>query len=186
MLVFNNQQRSGYEEIASYSPRYYRGIKEMDAVFRLAGWITDRMAGDMEDVVAFQFLKYMGSEALARYEAFLGIAADASKTLDERKEYISAVLIGSGKISADKISALVGQFSGCACEDIALAGDMLHIKIVAHKDMGLKAQCDIHNLIRQKVPAHIGMVVTFDRMMEGKIYFGGTIQEADIIELRQR
>lgn len=43
MLVFNNQQRSGYEEIASYSPRYYRSIKEMDAVFRLAGWLTDLM-----------------------------------------------------------------------------------------------------------------------------------------------
>ena len=41
MLVFNNQQRSGYEEIASYSPRYYRSIKEMDAVFRLAGWIIE-------------------------------------------------------------------------------------------------------------------------------------------------
>ena len=35
MIVFNNQQRSGYEEIASYSPRFYRGIKEMDAIFRL-------------------------------------------------------------------------------------------------------------------------------------------------------
>ena len=46
MLVYNNQQRSGYEEIASYSPRYYRRIKEMDAVFRLAGWIIDLMAQD--------------------------------------------------------------------------------------------------------------------------------------------
>ena len=55
MLVFNNQQRSGYEEIASYSPRYYRSIKEMDMVFRLAGWIIDLMAQDMEDMVAFQF-----------------------------------------------------------------------------------------------------------------------------------
>ena len=51
MLVFNNQQRSGYEEIASYSPRYYRSIKEMDAVFRLAGWLIDLMAQDMEDMV---------------------------------------------------------------------------------------------------------------------------------------
>ena len=54
MLVFNNQQRNGYEEIASYSPRYYRGIKEMDAVFRLEGWLIGLMAQDMEDVVAFQ------------------------------------------------------------------------------------------------------------------------------------
>ena len=63
MLVYNNQQRSGYEEIASYSPRYYRNIKEMDAVFRLAGWLLDLMAQNMEDMVAFQFLKYMDDEA---------------------------------------------------------------------------------------------------------------------------
>ena len=80
MLVFNNQQRSGYEEIASYSPRYYRSIKEMDAVFRLAGWLIDLMAQDMEDMVAFQFLKYMDDEALTRYEVFLGIAKDPNKT----------------------------------------------------------------------------------------------------------
>lgn len=186
MLVFNNQQRSGYEEIASYSPCYYRNIKEMDAVFRLAGWITDLMARDMENMVAFQFLKYMDDESLTRYEAFLGIAVDVSKTIDERKEYISAVLIGSGKISADKIAALVNQFSGCACEDIVLVGDMLHIRIVVHEDMSLKVRDDIHNLIRQKIPTHIGMGVTFDHMMAGKIYFCSTIQEADIIELRQR
>ena len=96
MLVFNNQQRSGYEEIASYSPRYYRSIKEMDAVFRLAGRLIDFMAQDMEDMVAFQFLKYMNDEVLTRYETFLGIKKDESKTLDERKAYISAMLIGAG------------------------------------------------------------------------------------------
>lgn len=186
MLVFNNQQRSGYEEIVSYSPCYYKNIKEMDAVFRLAGWLTDLMARDMENMMAYQFLKYMDNEALTRYEAFLGIAVDASKTIDERKDYVSAVLIGSGKISANKISALVNQFVGCVCEDIVLVEDMLQIKIVVHEDMGLKMQDDIHNLIRQKVPSHIDMDVTFDRMMKGKIYFCSTIQEADVIELRQR
>ena len=186
MLVFNNQQRSGYEEIASNSPRYYRSIKEMDAVFRLAGWLIDLMARDMENMMAFQFLKYMDDEALTRYEAFLGIAVDVSKSLDERKDYIGAILIGSGKISADKISALVNQFSGCMCENIVLVGDTLLIEIIVHKDMSLNMRDDIHNLIRQKVPAHIGVSVTFDHMMEGKIYFCSEIQEADIVELKQR
>lgn len=128
----------------------------------------------------------MDDEALTRYEAFLGMVVDASKTLDERKDYVSAVLIGSGKISADKISALVNQFTGCMCESIVLVKDMLHIRIVAHEDMSLKMQGDIHDLIRQKVPSHIDMSVVFDRMMEGKIYFGSTIQETEIIELKKR
>ncbi len=186
MLVFNNQQRSGYEEIVSYSPRYYRNIKEMDAVFRLAGWLIDLMAQDMENMVAFQFLKYMDDETLTRYEAFLGMAADRSKTLEERKDYVSAVLIGSGKVSADKISGLVNQFSGCICEDIVLVEDVLHIRIVAYEDRNLILRDEIFDLIRQKVPSHIEMSVIFDRMMAGKIHFGCILQETDIIEIKEK
>lgn len=186
MFVFNNQQRSGYEEIASYSPRYYRNIKEMDAVFRLAGWLVDFMAQDMENMVAFQFLRYMDDETLTRYEAFLGIAADRAKALDERKDYISAVLIGSGKVSADKICALVNQFAGCICENIVLVEDMLRIRIVAYEDRSLKLRDEIYDLIRQKVPSHINMSVVFDRMMTGKIHFGCILQETDIIEIKEK
>ena len=78
----------------------------------------------MEDMVAFQFLKYMDDEALTRYEVFLGIMKDANKTLEERKAYINALLIGSGKLSADKIKAIVRQFVDCEC-DIELSGAKL-------------------------------------------------------------
>lgn len=186
MLVFNNQQRSGYEEIASYSPRYYRSIKEMDAVFRLAGWLIDLMAKDMENMVAFQFLKYMDDKSLTRYESFLGIPKDSEKTLKERKEYINALLIGSGKISADKIAALVNQFSGCVCEDIVLKESVLHIGIVVSKDLDQALKKTIYDLIGQKLPAHIFMDITLDNFMTGEIYLGSIMNEADIIELKQR
>ena len=48
MLIFNNQQRSGYEEILSYSPEYYKQIREMDAIFRFAGYTVDMMAAYLE------------------------------------------------------------------------------------------------------------------------------------------
>ena len=153
MLVFNNQQRSGYEEIASYSPRYYRSIKEMDAVFRLAGWLIDLMAQDMEDMVAYQVLKYMDDEALSRYEAFLEIVKDPNKTLEERKAYINALLIGSGKLSADKIKAIIRQFVDCECS-IELSGAELYINMT-FKDDPSKYMKDIRSLIKGKVPAHI-------------------------------
>lgn len=156
MLVFNNQQRSGYEEIASYSPRYYRSIKEMDAVFRLAGWLIDLMAEDMENMVAFQFLKYMDDESLTRYEAFLRIKKDPNKTLDERKAYINALLIGSGKLSADKIIAIVNQFVDCEC-NIQLSGAELYINMI-FKDNPDKYMEDIRSLIQGKVPTHIEII----------------------------
>ena len=186
MLVFNNQQRSGYEEIASYSPRYYRSIKEMDMVFRLAGWIIDLMAQDMEDMVAFQFLIYMDDEALTRYETFLGIASDVDKPSDERKAYISALLIGSGKLSADKIVEIVNQFRGCDCESVTLEGSILHISIIVDEDFTQVSSNSMCKLIKEKVPAHITLDTVFYNSISGKIFFGNIMCEADIIEIMQR
>ena len=186
MLVFNNQQRSGYEEIASYSPCYYRSIKEMDAVFRLSGWLVDLMAQDMEDVVAFQFLKYMDEEALGRYEAFLGIVRDADRSIEERKAYIIALRIGSGKLSADKITEIVNQFRGCDCEDVSLEGSTLNLSIIADEDIDQRTSDGMCGLIKKMMPAHIDMETVFYNAMSGKIYFGSIMCEADIIEIRQR
>ncbi len=186
MLVFNNQQRSGYEEIVSYSPRYYRSIREMDSVFRLAGWLIDHMVEDMENMAAFQFLKYMDDESLTRYEAFLKITKDPNKTLSERKAYISALLIGSGKISANKISALVNQFPGCVCDNVALADSVLCVSIVIDRELDQRLRNNIYDLIAEKIPAHISMDIFFDNFMEGKIHLGRIMYQADIIELKQR
>lgn len=186
MLVFNNQQQSGYEEIASYSPRYYRSIKEMDAVFRLAGWLIDLMEQDMENVVAYQFLKYMNEEVLTRYEAFLRIVRDENKTIDERKSYINALLIGSGKLSADKIIEMVNQFGGCDCESVTLDGSTLHISIIVDEDFNQWISDSIRGLIKRNAPAHITTDTIYYNALSGKIYFGSIMGEADIMELTQR
>lgn len=156
MLVFNNQQRSGYEEISSYSPKYYKRIREMDAVFRLAGWLTDIMAADMELLISNQFVPDMNDETLTRYEMFLGIKTDQNKTLDERKSYIMALQVGSGKLSKDKIIAIVNQFVDCKC-DIVLKGSALYINMTFENDPS-KYMDDIRKLVRGKVPAHIEII----------------------------
>lgn len=186
MLVFNNQQRSGYEEVASYSPRYYKNIKEMDAVFRMAGWLIDLMAHDMEHMVSYQFLKYMDDHVLSRYEVFLGITKNNDRTLKERKDYVNALLLGAGKISADRIEAIVDQFAGCVCEDVALTEDLLCISITVDKGISLQTRENIHDLIKAKLPAHILVDIAFDNVMSAEMYFGGMIEQVDILEIKQR
>ena len=186
MLVFNNQQRSGYEEIASYSPRYYRSIKEMDAVFRLAGWLTDLMAQDMENMIAFQFLEHMDNATLSRYEGFLEIPQDMGKTLAERKAYINALQIGSGKISSAKIKAMINQFYGCECDGVTLDGSMLYISISTYAGLDVSVRNGIYNIMKQKLPAHLGMDISFYNYFGGDIYFGGMMCEADILEMKER
>lgn len=160
MLVFNNQQRSGYEEIASCSPKFYKNIKEMDAVFRLAGFTLDLMAEDLEGTVSNQFVGYMDEEAFSRYEAFLGVKKDISKTLEERKAYVNALLIGSGKISKDKIVAILNQFVDCEC-DVILEGSELFV-IMTFEDNLEKYMGDIRDIIRDKIPLNIEIVYSIN------------------------
>lgn len=156
MLVFNNQQRCGYEEIISYGPRFYRSIKEMDAVFRLAGFTLDLMAEDLEGTVSNQFVEYMDEEVFSRYEAFLGVKKDINKTLEERKAYVNALLIGSDKLSKDKIIFIVNQFVDCTC-NVLLNGSELFINMT-FRDNPMKYMNDIRSLIRGKVPSHIEII----------------------------
>ena len=111
MLVFNNQQRSGYEEIVSYSPRYYGRIKEMDAVFRLAGMFIDLMAKDLEGVMELQFVRYMDGEPLTRLENFLGINVNKEQSVEERRKTVLSYFFKSGGASGMNIKKLISIFT---------------------------------------------------------------------------
>lgn len=172
MLVFNNQQRSGYEEIASYSPWFYRSIKEMDAVFRMAGFTLDHMAADLERTVSNQFVEHMEEEPFSRYEAFLGVKKDINKTLDERKAYINALLIGSGKFSADKIIAIVNQFVDCECS-VQLSGAELYINIAFKNDPD-KYIVDIRKFIEKWLPGHLTYRLVLQRKKKAEVFVSST------------
>lgn len=156
MLVFNNQQRSGYEEITSYGPGFYRDIKEMDAIYRFGGWTCDLMATDLENLVAMQFIKYMNDEALTRYEQFIGINKDYTNNLDERKNIVLAQCSSSGKISKTKIQTIVNSFAECKCQ-VSMEGANIIVDMMFKGDPA-KYMSHIREILQKSIPAHIGIV----------------------------
>lgn len=156
MLVFNNQQRTGYEEIVSYGPCFYQQIKEMDAIYRFAGWTSDLMAADLERLMEMQFIKYMDNEMLTRYENFIGIERDYSKTLEERRTIVSATSNKAGKLSKGKIQSIVNSFVECDCR-VSLKESVLVIEMIFRENPALYMN-SIRELIQDAIPAHIGIV----------------------------
>ena len=156
MLVFNNQQRNGYEEISSYGPMFYRDIKEMDAIYRFAGWTCDLMAADLEKLIAEQFILYMSDETLSRYEKFLEIVRDYTMTLEERRIVVNAKDSSSGKISKTKIQEIVNSFVECDCK-VVMEGSEVIVEMM-FKDNPDKYMDNIRKLIDSTMPAHIGIV----------------------------
>lgn len=172
MLVFNNQQRSGYEEIVSYSPRYYGSIKEMDAVFRLAGMFIDLMARDLESVIELQFVRYMYGEPLVRLENFLGIKADRKQSVEERRKTVLSYFIKSGGASGLNIKKLISIFTDIPV-DVSFDEGRINIKFningTAAAEETESCITEIMALLRKKIPAHILLCYEFVYVVRRKI-----------------
>ena len=67
--VFYNQQRSGYEELLSYGPLFYRDLLEMDTNYRFCRKkALDVGAEGLEKLMQDQFIDTADEETISRWE----------------------------------------------------------------------------------------------------------------------
>lgn len=185
MMVFNNQQQTGYEEIVSYGPRFYLQIKEMDAIYRFAGWTVDCMAADLEQMIALQFIMNMSAEQLVFYEQLFKIDPD-NFSLDERRRQVYTFIYGDGKISGSKISALIKVIYGDDAVAVVnvVMGERLEIRILVTSAPDA-AHMQLVNYLNRFLPAHVKYSIVYEKYMEGNIYHGALWHDCEIFELRQ-
>ncbi len=188
MNVFHNLQRSNYEEIISYSPKFYTNIKEMDAIYRFAGWTLDCMAADMEKCFELQFITnlHLDKEALERMEAFLKIEADISKSLYERMKIVLTTWNTQGNISANTIKELIyAIISSDVGVEISFENQVLTISIDSisiNKD----GQKELHDFLTRMLPAHIKWQVIYSAPRTGQIFKAVAILDAEILNIVQK
>lgn len=151
MKIFYNDLRSGYEEVSSYGPSYWLEYKEMDAVYRLAGWTLDLMAHFLERMIGNQFVQYADEKTLSMFEQVLGLQAD-NLTVEERRRAIAAALLGYGKLSAEDIIAIVRAYTGADCS-ISWNGTELKLQ-VQNSEEGISYPALI-GILSNRLPAHI-------------------------------
>lgn len=151
MKIFYNDLRSGYEEVSSYGPSYWLEYKEMDAVYRLAGWTLDLMAHFLERMIGNQFVQYADEKTLSMFDQVLGLQAD-NLTVEERRRAIAAALLGYGKLSAEDIIAIVRAYTGSDC---TLNWDGTELKlIIDNTEVGISYP-GLIEILSNRLPAHI-------------------------------
>lgn len=155
--LFNNEQRSGYEELLSYYPIFYKDIREMNAILHICGRMLDGMATATEEAVLNRFIDTMDEETTARWETFLYLTANRNRPLDERKRLIHALLIGHGKISASKIKEVVNVFTGLTA-DVEFIDEYLRVGIPLDGEYQFLLS-DIKGLFKKKIPAHLALLM---------------------------
>lgn len=159
MDIFNNRQVPGYEEITGYGPKWWTEYKEMDAVYRYAGWTLDLMALWLEKLVLNQFPTYADEDAIALLERILRIEPLPGESIEERRRVVAATLGGSGKFGATDIKALIKGYSGCD-SDIWWEDFILHIRMLLNDETSFTPS-KISTLIERKIPAHIAVYYNY-------------------------
>ena len=157
---------SGYEELISMYPNFYREIYEMQEILKVQGKLSDNLKTDIQQVFFNQFVEYADSETIAVYEKIIGIQTDTSKSLEQRRSVVRAFLTGSGKLSETVIKSIIGSYTGgdveCSLDTVNYRDDFHTLSITAERGSGETINLsDIISLIEKKIPAHLKYDLSF-------------------------
>lgn len=164
-------------ELIKYLPNYvadYREIKSTtiaeDPEFKLTWEEIDRARNN-------QFLETCDNEGLERFEKLLGIK-NAIKSIDMRKVVIRSKLFLQDFDLIGYLSSLYGpdNFS------VLVSGYNLFINLFTKFDDIKK---ELEATLKEKVPANLVTSITYEKAMEGIIYQGGIICQADVFNLKE-
>jgi hypothetical protein len=152
--VFNNQQRSGYEELFSYGPYFYKDLLEMDVNYRFAGSTLDVMAEKLELLMNDQIIDFMDEPTITRMEHWLAITTDETKSLEDRRKKVKLLWNGGEKLCGRVIKSVVMSYTGCSEPPVVKMTN--HLSIMAQiKDENTVYLSDLNSYIERMKPAQI-------------------------------
>lgn len=158
-----------YEELISYYPRYYREVREMNAILKANGKLLDGTQDAIEQVYNNAFIDFMDEAAVRQMEIFLSINLDKTRTLDERRRLIKSFFAGFGRVSATLLKEMINAYTNAGVEVKfepfdAAGNNMLYINF-ERGDEATLYMSDILELLSRKIPAHIAYtpIVTYKR-----------------------
>lgn len=184
MEIFYNNQRPNYEEIASYGPKWLGEFKEMDAVYRFAGWTLDIMAKFMEQIINNQFPQLADEKTVRLLAKIMKIDDFDIMELDDLREMVSVYYAGSGKLSKSVLQNLVKTYIGCDSE-ILWEGQVLRIFLSDARNVSEK----LLNVLLRRMPAHIAYEITMNETVKiyeylaiAQVYAPGLVLRSGAIE----
>jgi hypothetical protein len=152
--VFNNQRRSGYEEVFAYGPYFYADLLEMDVNYRFAGYTLDLMAEKLETLMNDQFIDFADEQTIERWEKWLAIFPDATQSLDDRRKKVKLLRYGVSKFNGSLIKSMVMSYTGISETPSVVMTTHLTIKAQIKSDNNVFVSDLIKQIERMK-PAQI-------------------------------
>lgn len=157
-MLYNKYFKNNYEELITYYPKYYRDVFEMRAILETEGKLADDIEYNIERVFNNCFIDTADESTIRRLEMFLNIGVQASKTLEERRQFVKAHFIGMGKTSASTLVNMIRSYTGgdavITFEPFDEEGNNCLFIDLPYSQGTLYAD-DIKTILTKMLPAHI-------------------------------
>lgn len=173
MSVFNNET-PGYDEIVSYGPSWWTDFREMDAVYKFAGWTLDLMAFFLDKLILNDSPATCDEVTLRYLEKLMGIEYDASASLEARRSVVMAYWSGSVKLTRSNILNIITQYTD---DDVDILWDGTTLIVYfSTVEAASTVMPILRKILGKRLPAHIGYGVKADDSQNMEILAGITSQ----------
>lgn len=155
MRLYDNAPRSGYEELKTFYPVWYRDVQEMDALWRVFGNRLDDIQLGLKQAINNCYISTADEETIKRFEEFFYITYDGPRTLEERRALVASFFIGNGHIGEQEIKELMSAFTSGDIA-VALVGGTVEISVTRELSDRFNLS-DSTFVILKRIPAHLNL-----------------------------
>lgn len=188
MRLYDNAPQNYHDECASYFPRWYREVREMDAIWQVNGAMLDQARKDILQVLDNAGIVGCDYDTVHKLEEWLDIRFSSPRTDEARKAYLLAQIAGLGHCSRTKIQSIIRQYTGAEStvtfEKIDDAGNYGLIVEFDRGNMTSFYLDDVNEAVRRIMPCHIQYGFINYAQSEGAANLSiGTAQIAGIVKV---
>lgn len=158
--------RTGYEELLTYYPKFYRDVFEMNAILKYFGGICDRLEEGTQQAYFNYFILQADEETIAQWERVLGIrySEDLHLTLEQRRQVVLSRLCARSHVGEPEIRTIIGAYTP---NGVWVDFDKGIIYVVIQGEV-----FDENNLVEallEKIPAHLRLDMKIEIRRESRM-----------------
>ena len=146
------------QRMIDYYPPVIAGIKEFRSIISAEYPEIENLHAAKDNVLNNAYLSTMDENRIAAWEKALKIVPLANSTIEDRRDVIIARMRGQGKLNTEVINTIVNSFTGGTAKSW-IENSTLYVEITPPPDNKQYRFENVENELKNKVPAHLGLVV---------------------------
>lgn len=180
----NSFIRKGPVDLSKYLPEYLAKDPIFLAMLKAESHGHELQRADMEKLLE-QFFVETATDALEKWEKFLGIDVNKNLRNEDRRNTILAKIKGTQTVTINFMTRLVNTYIADGKAEVVDMPDDYAIKIYYHG--GQVTDYDkLHQAIKTYIPAHIGYKLSTITRAKQQLHCSARIREHNVIKIKTR